>query len=263
MKSNPAARREIRLFLEAFCNAREAFISRLPPKPAAPIVQDEESQESYGFDDFALDLNDPDVLAGLDAAEGDEGLPANNPDPLVAKERASAELVRTTLSPAIFENVILGFGLDERRLSAAPERENDQGEEYAWVKVWVNCVKIVVENYRKTWWDYLGNWGGAHQERISRIIDIAAERRVRIQFCYLALKCSPNLVQQASRCLPHHRYTVEHKYTALIYDRGLASNPMLKGLPCRVNDKGEHYVLSTELMTERLEYVRRMFFVRL
>jgi hypothetical protein len=92
MKSNPAARREIRLFLEAFCNAREAFISRLPPKPAAPIVQDEESQESYGFDDFALDLNDPDVLAGLDAAEGDEGLPANNPDPLVAKERASAEV---------------------------------------------------------------------------------------------------------------------------------------------------------------------------
>ncbi|CAE6432152.1 unnamed protein product [Rhizoctonia solani] len=270
VKGNPAARREIRLFLEAFCNAREAYIARLPPKPVAPIVQDEESQESYGFDDFELDLNDPDVLAGLDAAEGDDALPINNPDPLVVKERSSAELVRTTISPAIFENVILGFGLDDRRLSVAPERENDLSEEYAWVKVWVSCVKVVVENYQKTWWDYLGNWGGAHQERISRIIDIGAERRVRIQFCYLALKCSPKLAQQASReqkhllilpwfqCLPHHRYTVEHKYTALICDRGLTANPMLEGLPCRANDKGEHYVLSTELMTERLEYVRRV-----
>ncbi|CAE6359109.1 unnamed protein product [Rhizoctonia solani] len=270
MKSNPAARREIRLFLEAFCNAREAFIARLLPKPIPPIVQDEESQESYGFNDFELDLNDPDVLAGLDAAEGDEVLPTNNPDPLITKERNFAELVRTTISPVIFENVILGLGLDDRRLSVAPERENDQSEEYAWVKVWVSCVKIVVENHQKTWWDYLGNWGGAHQERISRIIDVGAERRVRIQFCYLAMKCAPNLVRQASReqkhllilpwfqCLPHHRYTVEHKYTALICDRGLTSNPILEGLPCRSNDKGEHYVLSTELMAERLEYVRRV-----
>ncbi|CAE6526120.1 unnamed protein product [Rhizoctonia solani] len=270
MKNNPAARREIRLFLEALCNAREAYIARLPPKPVAPIIQDEESQENYGFDDFDLDLNDPDVLAGLDAVEGDTALPVNNSDPLAVKERNTAELIRATISPAIFDNVILGFGLDDRRLSAAPERESDTSEEYAWVKVWVGCLKIAVENYQKTWWDYLGNWGGAHQERISRIIDIAAERRVRIQFCYLALKCSPDLVQRASReqkhqlilpwfqCLPHHRYTVEHKYTALICDRGLASNPMLEGLPCRANDKGEHYVLSTELMTERPEYIRRV-----
>ncbi|KAJ1306482.1 hypothetical protein OPQ81_007485 [Rhizoctonia solani] len=269
-KNNPAARREIRLFLEALCNAREAYIARLPPKSVAPVVQDEESQENYGFDDFDIDLNDPDVLAGLDAAEGDTALPTNNLDPLAIKERNTAELVKTILSPAIFENVILGFGLDDRRLSGGPERENDTNEEYAWVKVWVGCLKIVVENYQKTWWDYLGNWGGGQQERISRIIDIAAERRVRLQFCYLALKCSPTLVQRASReqkhqlilpwfqCLPHHRYTVEHKYTALICDRGLASNPMLEGLPCRANDKGEHYVLSTELMTERLEYIRRV-----
>ncbi|CAE6479929.1 unnamed protein product [Rhizoctonia solani] len=270
MKTNPATRREIRLFLEALCNAREAYIARLPPKPVAPIVQDEESQENYGFDDFDLDLNDPEVLAGLDAVEGDAALPANNSDPLVAKERSTAELVNTTISPAIFENVILGFGLDDRRLSGALERENDTNEEYAWVKVWVGCLKIVVENYLRTWWDYLGSWGGSQQERISRIIDIAAERRVRIQFCYLALKCSPNLAQRASRehkhqlilpwfqCLPHHQYTVEHKYTALICDRGLTSNPMLEGLPCRANERGEHYVLSTELMAERLQYIRRV-----
>ncbi|KDN33989.1 hypothetical protein RSAG8_12920, partial [Rhizoctonia solani AG-8 WAC10335] len=270
MKNNHAARREIRLFLEALCNAREAYIARLPPKPVAPIVQDEESQENYGFDDFDLDLNDPDVLAGLDAVEGDAALPVNNSDPLAVKERNTAELVKATISPALFESVILGFGLTDHRLSGAPERENDTSEEYAWVKVWVGCLKIVVENCLKTWWDYLGNWGGAQQERISRIIDIAAERRVRIQFCYLALKCSPNLVQRASReqkhqlilpwfqCLPHHRYTVEHKYTALMCDRGLASNPMLEGLPCRANEKDEHYVLGTELMTERLEYIRRV-----
>ncbi|KAG8709412.1 hypothetical protein FRC11_005579, partial [Ceratobasidium sp. 423] len=177
IKNNPAARREIRLFLEALCNAREAYIARLPPKPVAPIVQDEESQESYGFDDFDLDLDDPDVLAGLDAVEGDAALPVNNLDPLAVKERNTAELINATISPAIFEKVILGFGLDDHRLSAAPERENDTSEEYVWVKVWVGCLKIVVENYQKTWWDYLGNWGGAHQERISRIIDIAAERR--------------------------------------------------------------------------------------
>ncbi|EUC56032.1 hypothetical protein RSOL_155980, partial [Rhizoctonia solani AG-3 Rhs1AP] len=228
MKNNPAARREIRLFLEALCNAREAYIARLPPKPVAPVVQDEESQENYGFDDFDLDLNDPDVLAGLDAVEGDTALPVNNSDPLVVKERNTAELVKATISPAIFENIILGFGLDDRRLSGATERENDTNEEYAWVKVWVGCLKIVVENYLNTWWDYLGNWGGAQQERISRIIDIAAERRQK------------------------------HKYTALICDRGLVSNPMLKGLLCRANDRGEHYVLSTELMTERLEYIRRV-----
>lgn len=61
------------------------------------------------------------------------------------------------------------------------------------------------------------------------------------------------------QCLPHHRYTVEHKYTALICDIGLASDPLLEGLPCRTNDKGEHYVLSSELMAERANYVRCKF----
>jgi hypothetical protein len=60
------------------------------------------------------------------------------------------------------------------------------------------------------------------------------------------------------QCLPHHRYTIEHKYTALICDRGLTSDPILEGLPCRTNDKGDHYVLSTELMAERVEYVKCM-----
>lgn len=267
LKNNAAARREIKLFLEAFCHAREAFMATLPPKPVPAVVVDEESQESYGFDDFELDLNDPEVLAGLDALEGDADLPVDNSNSVGAKEKRAAELINNIISPAIFEHIILGFGLDDRRLSGTPERGNDMSEEYAWVKVWVGCLKIVVENHLRTWWDYLGNWGSAKLERIARIIDVAAERRVRIQFCYLALKCTPNLTQRSSKeqkhqlilpwfqSLPHHRYTVEHKYTALICDRGLNSDPILNGLPCRTNDKGEHYVLSTELMTERIDYV--------
>jgi hypothetical protein len=92
LKNNAAARREIRLFLEAFCHAREALIATLPPKPTLVVVTDEESQESYGFDDFEIDLNDPEVLAGLDALEGETTLPANDSDPLASKEKHAAEV---------------------------------------------------------------------------------------------------------------------------------------------------------------------------
>ncbi|KAF8596851.1 hypothetical protein BDV93DRAFT_527791 [Ceratobasidium sp. AG-I] len=269
LKGNIAARREIRHLLEAVCHARDAFIATLPPKPPPPAVHaDEESQESYSFDDFDLDLNDPAILAGLDALEGVSQLQTGDGDPFKKKETIAAELMNHTVSPLVFDHVIIGLGLDDRRISSTPERGDDAVEESAWIKVWFSCVKIVVENHQRTWWDYLNNWGNAKQERISRIIDIAAERRVRIHFCYLALKHTPTLAQRGSKeqkaqlllpwfqCLPHHRYTVEHKYTALICDIGLASDPLLEGLPCRTNDKGEHYVLSSELMTERANYVR-------
>ncbi|KAG8793804.1 hypothetical protein FRC12_001576 [Ceratobasidium sp. 428] len=270
LKNNTAARREIKQFLEAFCNARDAFLATLPPKPVQETVADEESQESYGYDDHELDFNDPEVLAGLDALEGNAPSEPAQVDPLVVKERRTAEIFNKTISPSVFENIVLGFGLDNRRLSNSPEQGYDVSEESTWTRVWFGCAKIVVENRRRSWLDYLNDWGGAKDERISRIIDVGAERRVRIYFCYLALKHTPALVQRGSKeqkhqfllpwfqCLPHHRYTIEHKYTALICNLGLKSDPLLEGLPCRTNEKGEHFVLSSELMAERGDYVRRI-----
>ncbi|KAG8701485.1 hypothetical protein FRC09_005337, partial [Ceratobasidium sp. 395] len=268
LKNNTAARREIKQFLEAFCNARDAFLATLPPKPVQETVADEESQESYGYDDHELDFNDPEVLAGLDALEGNTPSEPAQVDPLVVKERRTAEIFNKTISPSVFENIVLGFGLDNRRLSNSPEQGYDVSEESTWTRVWFGCAKIVVENRRRSWSDYLNDWGGTKDERISRIIDVGAERRVRIYFCYLALKHTPALVQRGSKeqkhqfllpwfqCLPHHRYTIEHKYTALICNLGLKSDPLLEGLPCRTNEKGEHFVLSSELMAERGDYVR-------
>jgi hypothetical protein len=92
LKGNAAARREIRHFLEVFCHARDAFIATLPPKPVQEIVADEESQESYGFDEFDLDLNDPEVLAGLDALEGIPPSQPACPDPFISKEKRTAEV---------------------------------------------------------------------------------------------------------------------------------------------------------------------------
>ncbi|KAG8742862.1 hypothetical protein FRC10_000841 [Ceratobasidium sp. 414] len=268
LKNNMAARREIKQFLEAFCHARDAFLATLPPKPVEEVVVDEESQENYGYDEFDLDLNDPEVLAGLDAYEDAPPAQPVDVDPLILKERHTAQLFDNTISPAVFENIVLGFGLDNRRLSNSPEQGYDVSEESTWIRVWFGCAKIVVENRQRSWWDYLNDWGGTKDERISRIIDIGAERRVRIYFCYLALKHTPALAKRGSKeqkhqfllpwfqCLPHHRYTIEHKYTALICDLGLKSDPLLEGLPCRTNEKGEHYVLSSELMAERGNYIQ-------
>lgn len=96
LKNNAAARREIRLFLEAFCHARDAFIATLPPKPAPVVIVNEESQESNEFDEFELDLNDPEVLAGLDALEGETEFLDHSPDPLISKEKHAAEVRRHT-----------------------------------------------------------------------------------------------------------------------------------------------------------------------
>lgn len=54
-----------------------------------------------------------------------------------------------TISPLVFEHVIVGLGLDDRRLSSTPERGDDAVEESAWIKVWFSCVKIVVENHQR------------------------------------------------------------------------------------------------------------------
>ncbi|KAG9122528.1 hypothetical protein FRC07_001056 [Ceratobasidium sp. 392] len=268
LKNNTAARREIRQFLESFFHTRDTFLATLPSKPAQEVVAEEESQESYGYDEFDLDLDDPEVLAGLDALEGISPSEPTHLDPLTAKERHAAEVFNKTISPAVFENIVLGFGLDNRRLSDSPEQGYDLSEESTWIRIWFGCAKIVVENRQRSWLNYLNDWGGAKDERISRIIDVSAERRVRIYFCYLALKHTPALVQRGSKeqkyqfllpwfqCLPHHRYTIEHKYTALICNLGLKSDPLLEGLPCRTNEKGEHYVLSSELTAERGDYVR-------
>ncbi|QRV73706.1 Mus7/mms22 family protein [Ceratobasidium sp. AG-Ba] len=271
LKSNAAARREIKQFLEAFCHSRDAFLATLPPKPAPQVmVVQEESQESYGSDGFEIDFDNPETIAALDALEGDVPVPKNE-DPLTAKERHTAEIFQKIVSPAVFDHIILGFGLDNRRLSSSPEQGYDVGEESAWIRVWFGCAKIVVENHRRSWLDYLNDWGGAKDEKISRIIDVSAERRVRIYFCYLSLKHTPALVQRGSKeqkhrfllpwfqCLPHHRYTIEHKYTALICELGLTDDPLLKGLPCRKDDKGGYFVLSSELSAERGDYVRCIF----
>lgn len=88
--------------LEAFCHARDAYIATLPPKPPPPeVVADEESQESYGFDDFDLDLNDPAVLAGLDALEDVPSLQPGQGDPLNLKEKAAAEVCSYPISAII------------------------------------------------------------------------------------------------------------------------------------------------------------------
>ncbi|KAG9095946.1 hypothetical protein FRC06_009221 [Ceratobasidium sp. 370] len=199
LKNNTAARREIKQFLEAFCHARDAFLATLPPKPVEEIVADEESQENYGYDEFDLDLNDPEVLAGLDAYEGIPSAQPVDTDPLILKERHTAQLFNKTISPAVFENIVLGFGLDNRRLSNIPEPGYNVSEESTWIRVWFGCVKIAVENRQRSWRDYLNDWGGAKDERISRIIDVSAERRVRIYFCYLALRHTPALVQRGSK----------------------------------------------------------------
>ena len=92
LKGNIAARREIRHLLEAVCHARDAYIATLPPKPPLVIHADEESQESYGFDDFDLDLNDPAILAGLDALEGVPPQQTGDGDPFKKKETITAEV---------------------------------------------------------------------------------------------------------------------------------------------------------------------------
>jgi hypothetical protein len=61
----------------------------------------------------------------------------------------TSQLFNKTISPAVFDHIVVGFGLDDRRLSSTPERGDDIAEESAWIKVWVSCVKIVVDNRQR------------------------------------------------------------------------------------------------------------------
>ena len=157
----PNIRQQVRYLVEIFLDARSLVIPkpRRPPRPTLAVREESQEESQEGYNNFDLDLNDPELWAAL---EGSDISPLS--DELSSKERRVAEvicyisyimtptnrysymfqLIDTHISPAIYRMVCKHFNETSTRVSPFASDDTD-----AWIDCWVGCAGVLVQNGRR------------------------------------------------------------------------------------------------------------------
>ncbi|GEM12530.1 methyl methanesulfonate-sensitivity protein 22 [Rhodotorula toruloides] len=160
---DPMIGREAIKVIDCFLDVRRAALPR--KKNAAQVANDagqEESQDDFGtFDD--LDFDDPTLNAMLGIEGEGAGAGAGGDDALRSADKACAELLKTTVTPAFFRlvsNIFVGS------TGSGPSIVDRVSYAQYAVECWVRCAAIAVENGVADWRPYL-QYGAQSWKRLS------------------------------------------------------------------------------------------------
>lgn len=130
---------QIRRFVQAFLDARALVIPR-PRRPQPRVVAEDSQESQYDYDQFDLDLDDPELLAALGEDVGTSEHAQNK-----EKEKAVCEVIDKVISPAIYRLVCKHFS-DPAYQKPGELHFNDADN---WIDCWVGCASVVVQNGKK------------------------------------------------------------------------------------------------------------------
>ncbi|KAK0564983.1 hypothetical protein OC844_001437 [Tilletia horrida] len=217
---DPAIGREAMNTIQEFLKQRNQVIaaSQTTKSRSAAAQQDvdmqEESQDSFAgmFDDVDMLMDDP-LLASMlgEVSTGSDAAPAQST--LNAKDAEFAELIKGTISPALFRllsNVYhpdrakagkrislsfdtrlslatLGRPLREQRMLLEQQRNRQRYVELI-VDCWAGCADVLVRNGLRDWDKYFSAFG---DESWKRIADPIGRRDVGLRFLNTALQRDP------------------------------------------------------------------------
>ncbi|KAL1950542.1 hypothetical protein VTO73DRAFT_5666 [Trametes versicolor] len=244
---------QIRRFVQAFLDARALVIPR-PCRPQPRVVTEDSQESQYDYDQFDLDLDDPELLAALGEDVGTSEHAQNK-----EKEKAVCEVIDKVISPAIYRLVCKHFS-DPAYQKPGELHFNDADN---WIDCWVGCASVVVQNGKKDWNFYL-SFGPQSWETIA---DATRRRRVGLRFMYMLLQLdSPAYLTYTDRfinvlfeCLAARLVTLEHDYASLLFSVDKLHHPLLHELP--VGDPGvdgDYHFTKHEFAEKRLAFLGRM-----
>ncbi|KAG9026890.1 hypothetical protein FRB95_008343 [Tulasnella sp. JGI-2019a] len=239
---------EMRKLVQAFLEARANALGprRTPDLAGIPQVEGE-SQQSDEYGDWGVNWDDPRLLIAL--GEGEKTAD------MMMEERV-AEVVKSTLSPAIFRFIQKHFG-DTNNLA---RRQEQQEYDDKWVECWVGCIDVLVRNNIKAWSQYQ-EWG---DESLDRIVDPASRRGIEWRFLLAMLRVDPEAYLRNQdwslrvwlTAIVTARLTRENEFTSVLLNSDKMRNSLLRDLPYVVDEDGRFSVTIEDVEEMRLPTLR-------
>ncbi|KAI0769083.1 Mus7/MMS22 family-domain-containing protein [Trametes elegans] len=245
---------QIRRFVQAFLDVR----SRVIPKPRRPqprVIAEDSQESQYDYDQFDLDLDDPELLAALGVDVGPSEQTENK-----EKDKLVSETIDKHILPAIYRLVCKHF--NDPVYQQSGEISFDDADK--WIDCWVGCASVVVQNGKKDWNFYL-SFGSQSWEKI---IEPDWRRRVGLRFMYKMLQLDPpayltytdRFIDVLFECMATPIITLEHDYTSLLFSIDRLHHPLFHDLPAGApGDDGDYHLAKHEFSEKRLALLRGMF----
>ncbi|GAA5839103.1 hypothetical protein JCM9279_002597 [Rhodotorula babjevae] len=263
---DPMIGREAIRTIECFFDVRRAALPR-PSAPQAAAAGHGESQDDFGMLDD-LDFDDPalNAMLGIDGGSGVADSQQQREDELKAKDKAFAELLRTTIAPAFFR-LVSNIFVDQQ--ASGPTVVDRVSYAQTAVECWTRCLSIAVENRVADWRPYL-QYGDQSWKRLS---DPVGRRDIGLFLVIQILKHDPSVYTAfaddvveilfesiVARRLTSQHVLLEQLLNADEHEHLGTVSPLLDGLPfARSTETGRIQVEQLDLLDKRLDVLAILF----
>ncbi|KAI0373643.1 hypothetical protein BV20DRAFT_1111197 [Pilatotrama ljubarskyi] len=245
---------QIRRFVQAFLDARARVIPK-PRRPQPRVIAEDSQESQYDYDQFELDLDDPELLAAL-GEDPAASVQSQNKE----KDKRVCQTIDAHILPAVYRLVCKHFS------DPAYQRPGDLAFDDAdkWIDCWVGCANVIVQNGKKNW-DFFFSYGPQSWETI---VEPARRRRVGLRFMYMLLQLDPPAYQTYTdrfidvlfASLAAHPVTLEHDYASLLFSIDRLHHPLFHDLPIDApGDDGDYHLTKHAFIEKRLTLLERMF----
>ncbi|KAI9066820.1 hypothetical protein FKP32DRAFT_1673568 [Trametes sanguinea] len=244
---------QIRRFVQAFLDARALVIPK-PRRPQLKVIAEDSQESQYDYDQFDLDLDDPDLLAALGEDVGSSEASENK-----EKDKIVCEIIDKHISPAIFRLVCKHF--NDPVYQQSGELSFDDADR--WIDCWVGCASVVVQNGKKDW-NFYFSFGPQSWEKI---IEPDWRRRVGLRFMYMLLQLDPpaytvytdRFVDVLFESLATPSVTLEHEYASLLFSIDRLHHPLFRDLVIGdLGVDGDYHLTKHEFTEHRLAMLQTM-----
>ncbi|GAA5862088.1 hypothetical protein JCM3774_006171 [Rhodotorula dairenensis] len=251
---DPMIGREAIKTIECFLDVRQAAMAPHAPAPPSTSSGNGESQDDYGGLDF--DFDDPALNALLGVVE----TPGDPRAETRAKDKATAELLKSVIIPAFFR--LVSNILADTSTSGPTVSDRTMYAQYA-VAAWARCLAVAVKNGVTDWKPYL-QYGDQSWKRLS---DPVRRRDIGLFLVTEMLKHDPSTQSVFSAdileiwfdSMVSRRLSAQHTLTSAMLNAELPS-PLLANLPFdREASTGRYEVEQLDLLDKRLEVLTVVF----
>ncbi|KAI0357556.1 hypothetical protein OH77DRAFT_1510566 [Trametes cingulata] len=244
---------QIRRFVQAFLDARARVIPK-PRRPTPRIIAEDSQESQYDYEQFELDLDDPELLAALGEDPAASAQSENK-----EKDKRVCQTIDAHILPAVYRLVCKHF--NDPAYQRAGELVFDDADK--WIDCWVGCASVIVQNGKKNW-DFFFSYGPQSWETI---VDPARRRRVGLRFMYMLLQLDPPAYQAYNdrfvdvlfASIAAHPVTLEHEYASLLFSIDRLHHPLFHNLPIDdPGDDGDYHLTKHTFMEKRLALLEQM-----
>ncbi|GAA5842711.1 hypothetical protein JCM3766R1_005759 [Sporobolomyces carnicolor] len=152
----------IACYLELRSSALQAIQARSVPDKEVPPIPQQDSQDDYGMDEF--DFNDPALDALLGEGEDHDAAVAldGEAEAIQSKDKLLVQTIKADLGPAFFSLVTRIYS---NSMGSGPQIGDRAGYASEVIKMWTDCVEILVSHRVDEWRSYL-RYGNHSFQRI-------------------------------------------------------------------------------------------------